>query len=127
MPKLKFDLDLSEPLAEFIGPRLPPCQLEHHRWALSIEDGRPSLNCLDPCSEERKTGMDTTRHGPMCDLVYEFTDLMYLEGEIPVTPEIVTEHTPSTPNGPEEWDAYLVLRPLNVAFPRFGVSHDDDA
>jgi hypothetical protein len=109
--RVRFDLALDAPLPEFIGPRLPPCRLEDHRWSLVIEDGRPSLNCLDACSEERKLGMDTDRHGPMCDVVQEFTDFMHMEGEIIVRPVIETEHTPSTPAGPAEWDAWLVLHP----------------
>lgn len=115
MGRLRFDLALTEPSPAFIGPRLPPCQLEDHRWALTIEDGHPSLVCLDPCSEERKLGMNTGRHGPMCDVVYEFIDGMHMEGEIPVRPVIETEHTPSTPAGPEEWDAWLVVHPISPA------------
>lgn len=119
MAKLvRFELDVTEPPPEFIGPRILPCQLEDHRWALTIEDGRPSLLCLDPCSEERKLTMDYERHGPMCDVVYEFVDQMHMEGEIPVRPQIETEYTPSTPNGPAEYDAWLVVHPASGAFPR---------
>lgn len=111
---MKFALDLSDPPPDFIGPRLPPCRLEDHNWALTIEDQRPSLLCLDPCSEERKVQMDTERHGPMCDVVYEFVDGMYMD-EIPVRLKIETEHTPSTPAGPEEWSAWLVVDPISPA------------
>lgn len=110
IPRLDWAVDLSEPPADLIGPRLPACKLTDHRWAVAIEDGHPSLRCLDPCSEERKLWMDTERHGPMCDVVYEFTDGMCMD-EIPVTPRIETEHTPSTPAGPAEWDAWLVVEP----------------
>ena len=110
--------DPFEERPEFIGPRAKPCRLEDHRWSLGIEDGKPTLNCLDPCSEERKDGMDTERHGPMCDVVYEFTDFMWMEGEVTVRPEIKVEHTPSTPAGPAETDAWLVLHPVPDASPR---------
>lgn len=118
MPKIKFDLDLTDPPPEFVGPRVRPCKLEDHRWTLTVEDGRPSLSCVDPCSEERKAGMDTERHGPMCDVVQEFVENMFLEGAIPVRLEIETEHTPSTPNGPEEWSAWLVAHPISATSPR---------
>jgi hypothetical protein len=108
--RIVWDLDLSEPPPEFIGPRLPPCQLEDHRWSLAIEDGRPFLACLDPCSEARKNGMDTQRHGPMCDLVYEFIDSMHME-EVPVTLRIETEYYPGELGGVGETDAWLVARP----------------
>lgn len=118
MAKLNFDLVLTDPPPESIGPRLPPCKLEDHQWELNIEDGQPVLSCLDPCSEERKSGMETHRHGPMCDVVLEFLDGMWLKAAIPVRPVIETEHTPSTPAGPEEWDAWLVLHPITDASPR---------
>lgn len=56
--------------------------------------------------------MDTDQHGPMCDVVHEFTDSMHMEGEIAVRPVIETEHTPSTPDGPSEYDAWLVVHPI---------------
>jgi hypothetical protein len=93
---VRFELDLSALPPEFIGPRIPACRIEDHRWTLTIEDGRPSLNCVDACSEERKMTMDTDQHSPMCDVVGEFTDFMHMEGEIIVRPVIETSHTPST-------------------------------
>lgn len=106
---LIFALDTHDPPPDFIGPRARPCRLEDHRWTLVIEEGRPSLNCLDPCSEERKAGMDTSHHGPMCDVVYEFIDGMHMEGEIPVVPRIETQYWPGELGGQGETDAWLVV------------------
>lgn len=110
--KLLMTFSEVDPPAPFIGPRQLPCTIEDHAWSLSVEDGQVSLNCLDACSEERKCGMDTDRHGPMCDVTLEFAEFMHMEGEIKVRPEIITDYTPSTPMGPAEYDAYLVVHPV---------------
>lgn len=104
-PKLEIDLDWT-PEPEFIGPRLPPCKLEDHEWELEIEDGRPHLSCLNPCSDERKRGMDDRRHGPMCDMVLDFIDTMHLKG-VRVTPKIETEYYSGEFGGQGEYDAWL--------------------
>ena len=101
-----FEIDPNPP-QDFIGPRLPACRLEDHAWTLMVEDGRPVLSCENPCTEERKRGMDTERHGPMCEVVHEFVDTMY-GPEIPVTLRIETEYYPGELGGQGETDAFLV-------------------
>jgi hypothetical protein len=111
MPPLKFDLAVWEPEPDLIGPRIPVCTFEDHKWQLMIEDGIAHLECLNTCSEHRKLWMDTERHGPACDLILDWRDTMTMR-DIPVTVKIVTDYYPGEFGGQGDCEAWLEVTPL---------------
>jgi hypothetical protein len=102
------DLDV-EP--DKIGPRLRPCTFDDHEWRLMIEDGRAYLECLNACSEHRKSWMAYEPHGPMCDMIPDWHDSMTMS-DIPVTVKIVTEYYSGEFGGQGDCDAWLEVTPV---------------
>lgn len=84
----------------------PGCSWETHRWALSIEDGRASIQCSDPCEGP----FDPEKPIPACSphLDMPMAEDIYIE-DLPVRVHYVDDSTPSTPVGPAEYGYYFEI------------------
>lgn len=111
--KLEFEVveavfDRPEPV-EPEGGWKKACQVEDHRWTLSVEEGRAELVCLDPHPQQFAEEVDPQRGMPVClDPYWEPEDLF---AEVAVQVRHVDDSSPSTPAGPAEYGFYLEIKP----------------
>lgn len=87
-----------------------PCDFEDHQWGLTVEEGRASLWCLDPCDADV---YDPAGSQPACLQWWENDDLCTPE-PIPVRPVFVDDSTPSGPWGPAEYGYWIDLKEVDA-------------
>lgn len=110
MPEIRWEIDNEPPPF----PKKPEggwnkaCGLDDHKWDLVVEDGKASLNCRDPHSEEFCGLVDPNGPPPVCGYPYWVQEDIYIES-IPVKVKHVDDSTPSTPAGPAEYGFYLEI------------------
>lgn len=88
------------------GWRSVTCSFESHGWALEIDNGSATVQCVDPCDPDL---FDPAGKTPVCLCGWEPEDFHTPE-PIPVKVTYVDDSTPPTPAGPAEYGYYLEVR-----------------